>query len=316
MKKISRYFVILVALVISISTCSCLNLKKPIEVTTEAPDKESTGVVEETEASNNSIEQTESEEELELDWIDIKYEIDEYFPEIQEELKKGSNSFKDIPITISNERTLVLDGHDTNYSIDYITPINKLDNIGNYSFYVVEDSTWICYVDTVQEFFVPNRYRGDVYTASQTRADSLGNIYYEEMELPGMDFNELPKGYPYYMFTIENVQVYAPYRYKIIHYIEQFKFGESQSKYEIDLNNKKLFNSCQIVSFKDDKILLENDNILGVFNILTETFDIISFDMKDGKLVSVDQLLFTDSKHDLYLCSWTLNTEAIRVRDN
>ena len=76
---------------------------------------------------------------------------------------------------------------------------------------------------------------------------------------------------------------------------------------------KTYMDGSSIVLVENDRILITNADILGVFDIKKNTFSVISKDIFDIRKTNDHEILFTDSNHNLYWCNWKLNSDAILV---
>lgn len=244
--------------------------------------------------------------------MDIYYDIEKYFSDIQQTLRENPKeaTIEGFPLRISQQRTIVVDGEDLMYNVDYDEPAKASTG-------TVADGTWISYAVSKREFYSPQNYEGELYDFTLRCMDSNGKIYYELHKVPYMKFEDLPKECIYQVvhFSYENgkeIPMYAPYTFERVHYIEKFYLGESVEKYILDMP-KTYMDGSSIVLVENDRILITNADILGVFDIKKNTFSVISKDIFDIRKTNDHEILFTDSNHNLYWCNWKLNSDAILV---
>lgn len=262
-----------------------------------------------------------SSDEEEIDWT-REYS---YFYYVQEALRKnpGLKELDGHTIEISEERTLILDGIDTETNIDY-------DDDWCWDTCVpTENGSYFGRIIGNRIYVVPDWYNGETVSYDSHYTDRNGVTTEVTYQIPLILKDERnDDDYQYdYLGLIEDengefikdengetVPYYAPYTTERFMLISLYYYGEVvESYFLIDFDDNMTYYDVYPVAIENNRLLVNCGTLWGVCDLESKSFEIITHDALDYQYPIGDKLIYTDWNHDEHSCDWSKNSKSVKT---
>lgn len=219
-------------------------------------------------------------------------------------------------VKISENRTLVVDGEDTERNVD------SCDSYRHWYTLPTEDGTFFGSSFNNHIYYVPSWYTGPTtyYETEYVNKDGYQNVSYE---VPLVSSWEEVKEYheehsedswkSIYLSNVdgEEIKCYAPCHTEFVFGFSFKRFGETVERvYDLGIENSKNYEEIHFLAYDNNRLLITlEDALFGVYDFGTNEFEIITDSAIDYYLVG-NELLFTDYNHNEHSCKWVETSTA------